>query len=82
MSHHHQLAPLADRLSPEQLRARTAKTEVRQLISLEHAKTRGYVNLALQSTQVLHRQIRQLGWACVFALIVVLSAISYLWFRG
>ena len=81
MSHHRQLAPLRERLSPEQLQARAAKTEVRHQISLEHAKTRGYVNLALSNTQVLHRQLTRLVWTGAIAIAALGSAILYLWWK-
>ena len=81
MSHHRQLAPLRERLSPEQLQARAAKTEVRHQISLEHAKTRGYVNLALSNTQVLHRQLTRLEWTGAIAIAALGSAILYLWWK-
>ena len=42
-----QLRPLEDRMTDARLAARETKREYRQHISLEHAKTRGMVMLAL-----------------------------------
>ena len=85
MSHHRQLAPLRDRLSPEQLQARAAKTEVRAQISLEHAKTRGLVNLALNNTQALHRILTRTIWTgavALLVLVILVGVVVLLWFRA
>ena len=85
MSHHRQLAPLSERLTPEQHLARAAKTEVRHQISLEHAKTRGYVNLALSNTQALHKMQTRMVWvggAALLVLVILIAAVISLWFRG
>ena len=55
-----------------------------QQISLEHAKTRGYVKLALQNTQVLHRSLVRLMWAgalVLLVLVILVGAVVLLWFR-
>ena len=58
--------------------------EERRLISLEHAKTRGLVNLALSNTQALHHWLNRVAWVVV-AMSVVLAAlvlaVVWLWFR-
>ena len=57
------------------------KIETRRLVSLEHAKTRGYVNLALGNTQALHRRLARLEWVSAFAFILLGSSIlALIWF--
>ena len=61
------------------------KTDARRLVSLEHAKTRGYVNLALSNTQALHRQLRRMMWVgatALLVLVILIAAVISLWFRG
>ena len=85
MSHHRQLKPLHERLSPEELHRRAATTEVRRQLSLEHAKTRGYVNLALSNTQALHKmQVRMVwvGGVALMVLVIVIAAVISLWLQG
>ena len=85
MSRHRQLAPLFERLTPEQYLARAAKTEVRPQISLEHAKTRGYVNLALSNTQALHKMQTCMVWVggvALVVLVILIGVVVLLWFRA
>ena len=52
-------------------------------ISREHAKTRGYVKLALYNTQVLNRQLTRLGWVvgavALVVLVILIVAIVAVW---
>ena len=85
MSHHHPFKLLHERLSPEELQRRAATTEARRQISLEHAKTRGYVNLALSNTQALHKMQTRMVWVggvALMVLVIVIAAVISLWLRG
>ena len=59
--------------------------EERRLISLEHAKTRGYVNLALSNTQALHKMQTRMVWVggvALMVLVVLVGVVISLWFRN
>ena len=58
------------------------KVETRRLVSLEHAKTRGYVNLALHNTQMLHRSLTRFMWTSAALFFVLFSALFSLWWFG
>ena len=82
MSHHRQLQPLRDRLTPEQYEARAAKIEMRRQNSLEHAKTRGMATVALNNTARLYtlfRRIVVVGMVGVGGLLALYSAILIMW---
>lgn len=77
-----QLKPLKDRLSPEQMQYRAAKTAVRQQLSLEHARTRGMAQMAFNNTiQLYHMQKRIIfvGGGIVLAQV---GAVLYYFFGG
>ena len=82
MSSHRRLQPLRERLSDEQLRARAAKTEVRQQLSIEHAKTRGLANMAMHNTQILRRLGKRIALVGGTVLLSLVSAVIYLWWRS
>ena len=67
-----QLKPLRERLSPEQLRARAAKTEVRRQISLEHAKTRGLAVQGFNNTVTLHKRLRRMELSGIATLVLLI----------
>lgn len=74
-----QLKPLKDRLSPEQMQYRAAKTAVRAQLSLEHAKTRGMAQMAFNNTIYLGRRVRrdELIIGIGVAGVVILHALHY-----
>ena len=62
----------------------SVKSDIHRLVSLEHAKTRGYVNLALHNTQMLHRALVRLMWAgalVLIVLVILIGMVGFLWFR-
>jgi len=75
------LKPLKERLSPAELERRAARTALRTQLSLEHARTRGMVNVALFNTDHLDKVLKRLIIASVIGAIGLIGMMLYLWWK-
>ena len=73
-----QLRPLKERMTQEQRLQRAAKTEVRRLLSLEHAKTRGLAVQAFNNTVALRTSFVRASYVGIAVVIALIGALAYL----